>query len=262
MSEMLSSSSSNNYVIELKDVTLQYPGTIAVEKVSGFFQKNMMTAIIGPNGGGKSSLIKAIMGLMPLHSGQVILNGFNKANMAYLPQQSQVDRSFPLSVYEVVGMGLSQTQGFFNKIQASKQIDEVLEKIGLQHYKNRSIRALSGGQFQKVLFARLWLQQADIILLDEPFTGIDRHTTEDIMELLKQWVLEGKTIIAVLHHFDLVRNYFPQSLLLARHLIEWGDTASVLTNDNLAKAVDRSRFWEAYDADQPRSTEHILTRES
>lgn len=260
MSKM-SSSWSNNYVIELKDVTLQYPGTIAVEKVSGFFQKNKMTAIIGPNGGGKSSLIKAIMGLMPLHSGQIILNGFDKKNMAYLPQQSQVDRSFPLSVYEVVGMGLSQTQGFFNKIQASEQIDEALEKIGLTHYKNRSIRALSGGQFQKVLFARLWVQQADIILLDEPFTGIDRHTTEDIIELLKKWILEGKTIIAVLHHFDLVKNSFPQSLLLARRLIEWGDTASVLTPNNLAKAIDQSRFWETYNSNQSGLTPQILTKE-
>lgn len=232
-------------MIKLKSVTLSYPGATAVEKLTGAFKSNTMTAIIGPNGGGKSSLIKGIMGILPLDSGEIKFQTIRQKELAYLPQQSRVDRTFPLNVFDVVSMGLSQKQGFFRKINQTDLIEATLEKVGLQGYKDKSIQALSGGQFQKVLFARLWLQEAKVILLDEPFTGIDRHTTEDIIQILKMWVEEGKTIIAVLHHFDLVRDHFPETLLLARRLIAWGETKTVLTRENLEKAIEQSRFWES-----------------
>ena len=233
----------NNPIITLKGLSLTYPGVLAVENLTGQFKTNTMTAVVGPNGGGKSSLIKAIMGFMPYESGTLNFKGIGEKEMAYLPQQSKVDRTFPLSVFDVVSMGLSQKYGFYGKVDAQKLVEKTLEKVGLRGYKKRSIQALSGGQFQKVLFARLWLQEAKIILLDEPFTGIDRHTTEDIIQILKLWIQEGKTIIAVLHHLDLVKEHFPQSLLLARRLIAWGETKSVLTRKNLEKAIDQSRFW-------------------
>ncbi len=120
-----------------------------------------------------------------------------------------------------------------------------LEQVGLSSFAKIPLQALSGGQFQRVLFARLILQDASVIFLDEPFAGVDGRTLEDLMELLHLWVKEGRLVLAVLHDLDLVEDHFPQTLLLARHFHKWGATAEVLTKENMREAVAASRQWEA-----------------
>ncbi len=117
--------------------------------------------------------------------------------------------------------------------------------MGLEGFEGRSVGSLSSGQFQRVLFARLLLQDAAVILLDEPFTAIDARTTADLLELVRAWHGQGRTVIAVLHDLQQIREHFPQTLLMARELIAWGDTAQALTVDNLRKARQMGEFWSA-----------------
>lgn len=258
MTRSAAANTNTDAIIQLQDLSVGYSDIVAVEKLTGAFKSHTLNAIVGPNGGGKSTLVKALVGLMSPLSGTFQLQQTLSHKIAYLPQQSKVDRSFPLTVADVVAMGLVQNSGFFRKITDAALINEALEKVGLLDYKSRSIQALSGGQFQKVLFARLWLQQADIIILDEPFSGIDRHTTEDIIKLLTSWTQQGKTVIAVMHHLDLVREHFPETLILARRLIDWGPTSSVLSRENLQKAIEQSRFWETGGRSPSQSTTTLM----
>jgi zinc/manganese transport system ATP-binding protein len=224
--------------IILKNLTVRYGSRIALENISGTFEKGSMTAIIGPNGGGKTTLVKALQKIIKISSGSITYQNLKYPHIAYLPQQSSLDRSFPLSAQEVVSMGLWQETGGYKSFQPHhlEKIFEAFKKVGLQGFENRLLDSLSGGQFQRILFARLLLQDSPFIILDEPFSSIDSHTKEILMTLIKEWHQQGKTIIAVLHELDLVENHFPQSLLLARKAISWGKTQDVLKPENITTA--------------------------
>jgi zinc/manganese transport system ATP-binding protein len=233
-------------MLEVNNLSVYYKKHRALHNISGCFQAGSMTAIIGPNGGGKSTLLKALAGLVPVATGHILYHGISRKNIAYLPQLSEVDRSFPLSVHEVVALGHCHQQGFFRHISPSlrQKVDEALSNTGMAAFKERGLDTLSGGQFQRVLFARLAVQQADILLLDEPFAGIDPQTIEDLMQILLQWNQTGKTIIMVSHDLDLVHAYFPQTLLLTQRCLGWGATAEIVTNENIRTAKHLSRNWE------------------
>jgi zinc/manganese transport system ATP-binding protein len=158
--------------------------------------------------------------------------------MSYLPQLNELDRSFPLVVEEVVGMGLWPKIGAFQKATKTHMqlIHDALKRVGIPHLKNRLISELSGGQFQRMLFARIILQDASLIILDEPFSGVDANTAESLLELIREWHGDGKTIMVVLHDLDYVQKYFPETLLIARQCIGWGKTSKVLTKANIKKA--------------------------
>lgn len=143
-------------------------------------------------------------------------------------------------------MGLFREVGIFRRYTTEKreQMQAALDQVGLSSFGKTPLQALSGGQFQRVLFARLILQDAPVIFLDEPFTGVDGRTMEDLMGLLHTWVKEGRLVIAVLHDLDLVQDHFPQALLLARHFYKSGPTAEVLTKENMREAIVASRQWE------------------
>lgn len=232
--------------IGLFDLTLGYGGHPAVHHLSGSFAPGSLTAVAGPNGSGKSTLLKGIAGMLAPLGGRIERLGFSLPEIAYLPQASEIDRSFPASVTDLVGLGLWRRRGPFSAMTRRDRDDlgAALEAVGLGGFAARQIGTLSGGQLQRALFARVLLQDARLILLDEPFAGIDERTTADLIGLVKRWHDEGRTVIAVLHDLDLIRRAFPQTLLLAREPIAWGQTASVLTPANLQRARRMPQAWD------------------
>ena len=232
--------------ISFSDLTLGYNRHPAVHHISGEIARGELLAIVGSNGAGKSTLLKGIVGQLRPLSGRLDLHGNGKLDIAYLPQVVDIDRSFPISVFDCVAMGLWREVGALRGVdgKAEARMWDALEAVGLGGLAQRPVGSLSGGQFQRVLFARLFLQDAKIILLDEPFRAVDARTVADLIQLIEQWHREGRTVLAVLHDIDQVRAYFPNTLLLARDVLAWGETPSVLTSANL----DRSRrFTEGYD---------------
>jgi zinc/manganese transport system ATP-binding protein len=203
-------------------------------------------AVIGPNGAGKSTLFRGLAGILKPLSGSIDLGGLDIRDIAYLPQSADIDRTFPISVFDLVGTGLWRTTGFFGGMgkPARDKIIQALAAVGLNGFENRAIGTLSGGQMQRMLFARALLQDARLIVLDEPFNAIDAKTSADLLALVKRWHGEGRTVLAALHDMDLVRAHFPETLLLARGPVAWGLTAQVLTAENLAEA---RRMCEAFD---------------
>jgi zinc/manganese transport system ATP-binding protein len=173
------------------------------------------------------------------------LGKITHADIAYLPQQAEIDRSLPLSVFDLVAMGLWHEIGVFQSLNAAQRerIMHALDQVGLVDFSGKSIAALSRGQFQRVLFARILVQNAQVIILDEPFNAIDSKTTEDLLALVQTWPAQGKTVLAVLHDFNQVRTGFSQTVLLANELIAWGATSQVLTPENLAIANQRAEHW-------------------
>jgi zinc/manganese transport system ATP-binding protein len=223
--------------ITLENLTVTYQRHPALHHVSGCFEKGSLTAVIGPNGAGKSTLLKSILGLIRINSGSVITAPPRK-RIAYLPQQADIERSFPISVFDCVLLGYWQRMGLFGRVDPAmhRRAHAALAAVGLDGFEQRSVGSLSAGQFQRVLFARILLQDAELILLDEPFNAIDTRTTSDLLAIAQSWHAEGRTVIAVLHDYDQVRAQFPQALLLARNVVAWGATESVLTNVNLQRA--------------------------
>lgn len=231
--------------LQFRNVTLGYDRHPAVHHLSGEIEAGSLTAIVGPNGAGKSTLLKGIAGaLAPLSGGIALAKG---KRLAYLPQSADLDRSFPIHVYDLVAMGLWNRAGIFGRIgaRAADKIEHAIAAVGLTGFERRPIGTLSGGQMQRALFARLLLQDADVILLDEPFTAIDARTTADLLDLVRRWHGENRTVVAVLHDIETVRQAFPQTLLLAREAVAWGETGAVLTPENLMKA---RRMVESFDS--------------
>lgn len=234
--------------ISLRDVTLGYDRHPAVHHVTGDIQRGQLLALVGPNGAGKSTLLKGIMGELTPLGGEVDLHGLRHRDIAYLPQQIDIDRSFPISVFDCVAMGLWREIGIWRGIDAGQRraIADAVAALGILDLANRPIGALSGGQFQRALFARLLLQDARVILLDEPFRAVDATTVADLISLIHRWHEEGRTVIAALHDIDQVRSNFADTLLIAREVVAWGDTARVLTRENLLKARHAVASWQEH----------------
>ena len=232
--------------LQFRDVTLGYDRHPAVHHLSGEVAPGALLAVIGPNGAGKSTLFRGIVGILKPLSGRILTGGIDPKDIAYLPQTADIDRSFPISVFDFVGTGLWRRTGLLGGIGkgARREIAQALVAVGLSGFENRGIGTLSGGQLQRMLFARVLLQDARLIVLDEPFNAIDAKTSADLLELVRQWHGEGRTVLAALHDMDLVRDHFPETLLLARGKVAWGATPNVLTAENLAEA---RRMCEAFD---------------
>jgi zinc/manganese transport system ATP-binding protein len=232
--------------LSFRDLTLGYDRHPAVHHLSGEVAPGALLAVVGPNGAGKSTLFKGIVGAIRPLSGQVDLSGLSARDIAYLPQAAEIDRTFPINVYDLVAMGLWRQTGLFGGIgkKDRDKIQQAIAAVGLTGFEQRAIGTLSGGQMQRMLFARLLLQDARLVVLDEPFNAIDAKTSADLIDLVRRWHKEGRTILAALHDIDLVRANFPETLLLAREKVAWGDTANVLTPDNMLKA---RRMCEAFD---------------
>jgi zinc/manganese transport system ATP-binding protein len=239
-------SEANPPAVSFHDLTLGYDRHPAVHHISGEVVRGDLLALVGPNGAGKSTLLKGIVGQLKPLSGSLSLDGLKSSDIAYLPQQIDIDRSFPITVFDAVAMGLWHDIGAWHGLdhERSLAVQEALYTLGLQDLGDRSVGALSGGQFQRVLFARLLLQNAAIILLDEPFRAVDTKTVEDLLRLISRWHTEGRTVIAALHDLHQVRAHFPKTLLLAREVIAWGPTKQVLTAKHLAEARQLTEAWD------------------
>ena len=223
-------------------VAYQHP---VIHHLSCDFKLGSTTAIIGPNGAGKSTLLKAILGEIKPESGKIILEGLNRSNIAYLPQVTEIDASLPFTVEDVVLLGCWYNIGLLGKTNKSNNsyVDECLNQVGLNGFRKRYINELSRGQMQRVLVARILMQQAKVIILDEPFNAMDSQTTNDLLQLIKQWQHDGKTIIAVLHDLHQVARFFEYTLLIAKEQIAYDKTRIVLNRANLEKAYTSSFIW-------------------
>lgn len=214
--------------VVLRNVTVRYERLVALEAVSGQFVPGSLTAVVGPNGAGKSTLLAAIAGVVPLTQGTVDCPAHGR--LAYLPQLAAIDRDYPLTVAELIALGGWREFGVFRTPGAAlrAQAAAAAVTVGLEGRLGRRIGALSVGELQRALFARLILQDAAVILLDEPFAAVDAPTTSVLLNLVARWHQEGRTVIAVLHDLDLVRARFPSTLVLARRCLSWGTTEAAL----------------------------------
>jgi zinc/manganese transport system ATP-binding protein len=232
--------------LQFRDVTLGYDRHPAVHHLSGDVAPGALLAVVGPNGAGKSTLFRGIVGILKPLSGSILTGDLGVRDIAYLPQTADIDRSFPISVFDFVGTGLWRRTGLFGGLGNAEQknIAQALAAVGLNGFENRGIGTLSGGQMQRMLFARVLLQDARVIVLDEPFNAIDAKTAADLVDLVRRWHAEQRTVLAALHDMELVRTHFPETLLLARGPVAWGPTTQVLTAENLLEA---RRMCEAFD---------------
>jgi zinc/manganese transport system ATP-binding protein len=232
--------------LQFCDVTLGYDRHPAVHHLTGEVAPGGLLAVVGPNGAGKSTLLKGIVGAIKPLAGRIDLGGLAQRDIAYLPQVADIDRTFPISVFDMVAMGLWKSTGLFGGIDGARPeaIERAISAVGLTGFERRPIGTLSGGQMQRMLFARLLLQDARVIVLDEPFNAVDAKTVSDLLSLVRRWHDEERTVFAAMHDLEMVKANFAQTLLLARESVAWGPTDEVLTAANLLKA---RQMCEAFD---------------
>jgi zinc/manganese transport system ATP-binding protein len=214
--------------VTLDNVTVRYGRRVALQAVSGEFVAGSLTAVVGANGAGKSTLLAAIAGVVRLAGGTV--NCAARQRLAYLPQLAAIDRDYPLSVAELIALGGWREFGAFHSPAAAlrARAAAAAETVGLTRRLGQPIGEISVGELQRALFARLVLQDAAVILLDEPFAAVDAQTVPVLLDQVTRWHREGRTVIAVVHDFDLVRARFPATLVLARRCLAWGATEMAL----------------------------------
>ncbi|WP_301098144.1 ATP-binding cassette domain-containing protein [Otariodibacter sp.] len=227
----------------VNDVTVRYNnGHTAIHNVTFNLAGGTICALLGVNGSGKSTLFKSIMGLVnpqgQIHICEMPVSQALKQNLvAYVPQSEDVDWQFPVSVYDVVMMG---RYGYMNFLRMPKAIDkqrvlDAMKRVKIGHLKDRQIGELSGGQKKRVFLARALAQESQIILLDEPFTGVDVNTENAIIDLLKQLRSEGHLILVSTHNLNTVPNFCDQAIMINRTVLAMGDIASTFTEENLEK---------------------------
>ncbi len=235
-------------LISLEDVSVQYGPHKALQNVSGHFAAGSLTAIAGPNGAGKSTLLKIIAGVLRPSAGRVTIAPEIRRKIGYLPQISAIRRDYPLSVMQAAMAGLWPEIGNAGRVTKAlkNRAREALKEAGLDGLESRQLAELSGGQFQRLLFARLMLQDAQVLLLDEPFAAIDAETTARLIQLLLRWHQEGRTIICVLHDLLLIHKYFPESFVLAGKCMGRGHTHELFEQKLLSFDLDMAELKEEH----------------
>lgn len=234
-------------MIEMKNLSVNYQGQLALEPTSLTIKGPTITGIIGPNGAGKSTLIKGMLGIVE-SEGQTFLDRKpmkqELSKIAYVEQKIHIDYNFPIKVKECVSLGLYPKIKLFQRLKASdwEKVARALKIVGLEDFAERQISQLSGGQFQRVLIARCLVQEAEYIFLDEPFVGIDSVSEEIIMATLRQLRKAGKTILIVHHDLSKVVAYFDQVLLLNKEVIAFGSTESTFIKENMQKTYGSQLF--------------------
>ena len=239
-------------MIRIENLSVSYKETLALKDISLVLQGPTITGIIGPNGAGKSTLLKGMLGIIP-HEGHAFIEDKEMKKslkkVAYVEQKIHIDYNFPIKVKECVSLGLYPSIPLFHTLKAKhwEKVAEALEIVGLSDYADRQISQLSGGQFQRVLIARCLVQDADYILLDEPFVGIDSVSEEIIMNTLRDLKKAGKTVLIVHHDLSKVPHYFDQVLLVNREVIAFGPTKETFTEANLKEAYGNRLFFNGGD---------------
>jgi manganese/zinc/iron transport system ATP- binding protein len=228
--------------VSITHLTVTYGAKLVLDDISVAIPRGVICALIGPNGAGKSSLFHAIVGLVRPLAGIITIDGMSGAKgrnlIAYVPQRAAIDWHFPISVFDVVMMGRYATQGFFKRatVHDSALVKGALKKVGMELYADRLIGELSGGQQQRVFLARALVQERPIMMLDEPFTGVDAVTEAVFIEVLKTLRSQGATVILVHHAITAVAAYADWAILLQTKLIKAGPIAAVTTHAHLTDA--------------------------
>jgi len=231
--------------LEVSDVSVIYRnGNRALDGATFSVPKGSITALVGINGSGKSTLFKSLMGFVPIASGQIGIMGMGVAEalrrnlVAYVPQSEEIDWSFPVLVEDVVMMGRYGHMNFLRmtRPQDRAAVNDALERVGMTAYRKRQIGELSGGQKKRVFLARALAQEGQVILLDEPFTGVDVTTETQIIELLKDLRDEGRVMLVSTHNLGSVPEFCDRAVLINRRILAEGPTDEVFTQKNLQKA--------------------------
>ncbi|WP_125762141.1 metal ABC transporter ATP-binding protein [Companilactobacillus hulinensis] len=229
-------------MIDIRDLTVAYDDTPVFTDVAVQFNAGKITGIIGPNGAGKSTLIKAVLGLIKSQEGTVTYNDrpFSEVQkkVAYVEQRKELDLNFPINVLDVVITGTYGQLGLFRNPGKKEKLasQEALKQVSLEEFASRQIGNLSGGQLQRVFVARTIVQEADIIIMDEPFVGIDLQSETAIMKIMKQWRDDNKTIIVVHHDLNKVSKYFDDLVIMNHGILDYGPTARVYNAQNIEQA--------------------------
>jgi len=232
--------------LEVENLSVAYGDRIVLNQVSFQAAHGARIAVVGPNGAGKSTLFKALVGLLPLQTGQILIHGLPLGNhkdcVAYIPQREDVDWRFPVTVGDVVMMGRFGRRGWFARPnQADHQaVERSLEEMGIAALAKTSISDLSGGQQQRVFLARALAQDPHILLMDEPFTGVDATTQETTFGLLDRLRERQVTAIISTHDLNLAATRFDAVILLNKGLVAYGSPQEVLKRENLARAFGNS----------------------
>lgn len=231
-------------VIDVEHLTVSYHAKPALLDVSIKIKSDQLVGVIGPNGAGKSTFIKAILGFIKPDLGTVLINGKTaqkaKGEVAYVPQRGAVDWDFPITVKEVAMMGRYQQIPWYTS-PGSADIDaafEALEMVRMQDFANRQIGELSGGQQQRVFMARALAQGSDILLLDEPFAGVDAATERAILDVLERAKQSGKTLVVVHHDLSTAAEYFDKLILIKQRMYAYGKPEVVLNEELLSKVYE------------------------
>ena len=238
----------NEISIDIENVTVAYHGKVALHSASLQLQAGTICGLVGMNGAGKSTLFKAIMGFVKPNTGRVLINGLpirqvQKSNLvAYVPQSEEVDWNFPINVYDVVMMG---RYGYMNLLRIPRSIDkqavrESLERVEMWDMRDRQIGELSGGQKKRTFFARALAQQAQVLLLDEPFAGVDIKTEKMMINLLMELRQTGHTILVSTHDLASITTFCDQVVLINRSILAYGNTSEVFTEENLSRTFGGS----------------------
>jgi manganese/iron transport system ATP-binding protein len=228
-------------ILEVGDLNVRYPAGLALDSVSFSLKTGELIAVVGPNGAGKSTLFKVIAGVMQPSSGTVTIAGHAPEGhvcISYVPQRSQVDWKFPVTVADVVMMGRVSKLGLFKWPKASdwQIVEEALDVVGLSHLSKRQIEELSGGQQQRMFIARALAQEAELMLMDEPITGLDVTSQEGIFRILRRLQEQGVTILVSMHDLNLAAERFDRILLLNKRLMGFGTPDEVFTTERLVEA--------------------------
>jgi ABC-type Mn2+/Zn2+ transport system ATPase subunit len=234
--------------IDVENVTVAYSGKVALHGASLKLRAGTVCGLVGMNGSGKSTLFKAIMGFVKPVSGRVLINGLpirqmQKRNLvAYVPQSEEVDWNFPVSVYDVVMMG---RYGYMNLLRTPRLTDkqavrESLERVQMWEMRDRQIGELSGGQKKRAFFARALAQQGTVLLLDEPFAGVDIKTEKMMISLLMELSQAGHTILISTHDLASITTFCDQVVLINRSILAYGATSEVFTEENLSRTFGGS----------------------
>ena len=234
--------------IDIEDVTVAYNGKVALQSASLQLEAGTICGLIGMNGSGKSTLFKAIMGFVKPTSGRVLINKLpirqvQKKNLvAYVPQSEEVDWNFPVSVQDVVMMG---RYGYMNILRIPKPHDRSvvqtsLERVEMWQLQDRQIGELSGGQKKRTFFARALAQESTVLLLDEPFAGVDIKTEKMMINLLMELRQKGYTILISTHDLASIKTFCDRVVLINRTILAYGNTADVFTEENLSRTFGGS----------------------
>jgi manganese/zinc/iron transport system ATP- binding protein len=234
--------------ITVNELTVDYDGVTAIKDVYFAVRAEELTAIVGPNGAGKSTLIKALLGLIPTRTGTISCFGTSpkqyRKDISYVPQRAQIDWEFPANVFDVVAMGLYGELGLLRRFSSAHKdrVHSALTDVDMADFATRQISQLSGGQQQRVFLARSIVQDAELILLDEPFGGIDAKSEVVIVDILRRQKQNGKSIVAVHHDLSTVKDYFDDVILLNKTVTAFGPVDDVFTKSNVEKTYGVSNL--------------------